>query len=81
MLTVEQIETIRRAYSHEHKSVRAIARELGHGRRVVREAIAGDERHDIEVLGLEPGVYVLSAALDERAAEIQHSTTHLLEAA
>ena len=41
MLTVEQIETIRRAYYHEHKSVRAIARELGHGRRVVREAIAG----------------------------------------
>src|SRR5215210_6350122 len=41
MLTVEQIETIRRAYYHEHKSVRGIARELGHGRRVVREAIAG----------------------------------------
>jgi transposase len=41
MLTVEQIETIRRAYYHEHKSVRAVARELGHGRRVVREAIAG----------------------------------------
>ena len=41
MLTVEQIEAIRRAYYHEHKSVRAVARELGHGRRVVREAIAG----------------------------------------
>lgn len=41
MLKVEQIETIRRAYYHEHKSVRAIARQLGHGRRVVREAIAG----------------------------------------
>jgi transposase len=41
MLTVEQIEAIRRAYYHEHKSVRAIARDLGHGRRVVREAIAG----------------------------------------
>lgn len=41
MLTVEQIETIRRAYYHEHKSVRGIARELGHGRRVAREAIAG----------------------------------------
>jgi transposase len=41
MLTVEQIEAIRRAYYHEQKSVRAIARELGHGRRVVREAIAG----------------------------------------
>ncbi len=41
MLTVEQIEVIRRAYYCEHKSVRAIARELGHGRRVIREAIAG----------------------------------------
>lgn len=42
MLTVEQIEAIRRAYYHEHKSVRAIAREQQHGRRVVREAIAGE---------------------------------------
>ena len=41
MLTVEQIEVIRRAYYCEHKSVRAIARELGHGRRVIREAISG----------------------------------------
>ncbi len=38
MLTVEQIEQIRRAYYCEHKSVRAIAREQGHGRRVIREA-------------------------------------------
>lgn len=28
MLAVEQIETIRRAHYHEHKSLRAIAREL-----------------------------------------------------
>ena len=41
MLTVEEIEAIRRAYYIEEKSVRAIARELHHGRRVVREAIAG----------------------------------------
>ncbi len=41
MLTVEQIEAIRRAYYHDHKSVRAIAREQQHGRRAVREAIAG----------------------------------------
>jgi len=45
MLTVEEIETIRRAYYHEHKSVRAIAREQQHGRRVVREAIAGTTPH------------------------------------
>jgi hypothetical protein len=41
MLTVEDVETIRRAYYHEHKSVRAIAREQRHGRRAVREAIPG----------------------------------------
>lgn len=42
MLTVEQIEAIRRAYYHEHQSVRAIARTQQHGRRVVREAIRGE---------------------------------------
>jgi transposase len=42
MLTVEQVEAIRRAYFVEDKSVRAIARELRHGRRVIREALAGD---------------------------------------
>ena len=42
MLTVEEIEAIRRAYYHEQRSVRCIARELGHGRRVVREAIRGE---------------------------------------
>jgi transposase len=41
MLTVEEIEAIRRAYYREHRSVRAIAREQQHGRRVIREAIAG----------------------------------------
>src|SRR5919202_766990 len=41
MLTVEEIEAIRRAYYREHQSVRAIARAQQHGRRVIREAIAG----------------------------------------
>jgi transposase len=41
MLTVEEMERIRRAYHIEHKSIRAIAREQGHHRRVIREAIAG----------------------------------------
>jgi len=41
MRTVEEVEAIRRAYYHEHKSVRAIAREQRHGRRVIREAIMG----------------------------------------
>jgi len=41
MRTVEHIEEIRRAYYHEKKSIRAIAREQGHGRDVIRAAIAG----------------------------------------
>jgi transposase len=41
MLKVEDIERIRRAYYVEKKSIRAIAREQGHHRRVVREAVAG----------------------------------------
>jgi transposase len=43
MLTVEEIEAIRRAYFREHKGVRAIAREQQHGRRAVRAAIAGTD--------------------------------------
>jgi transposase len=41
MLTVEDIEEIRRAYYVERRSIRAIAREQQHHRRVIREAIAG----------------------------------------
>jgi hypothetical protein len=41
MLTVDEIEQIRRAYYCAQQSVRAIAREQHHHRRVVREAIAG----------------------------------------
>jgi transposase len=41
MLTVDDIEQIRRDYYCEQKSIRAIAREQHHHRRVVREAIAG----------------------------------------
>lgn len=43
MRTVEQIEAIRRAYYQGHKSIRAIAREQGHGREVIRAALAGTE--------------------------------------
>jgi transposase len=42
MLTVEEIAAIRQAYYLEHRSVRSIARELGHGRRVVREVIRAE---------------------------------------
>jgi len=41
MLSVDDIETIRRAYYVEQKSIRAIAQEQRHHRRVVREAIRG----------------------------------------
>jgi transposase len=41
MLTVEEIEQIRRAYYCGQRSVRAIAREQHHHRRVIREVIAG----------------------------------------
>ena len=36
MIQVEDREAIRRAYFVEHKSIRAIARELQHGRNVIR---------------------------------------------
>ncbi len=40
MLKVEDREAIRRAYFIEGKSIRAIARTLGHGRSAIRAAIA-----------------------------------------
>jgi len=43
MIKVEEQEAIRRAYFIEEKSIRAIARELHHGRRLVRRAIAAAE--------------------------------------
>lgn len=52
MISVEQRERIRRAYFLEHKSMRQIARDLGHSRETVRKAI--DES--------EPGQYTLKQA-------------------
>jgi transposase len=52
MIQVEEREQIRRAYFVEHKSIRAIARELKHSRRTVREAL-----HSAE-----PRVYTLKAS-------------------
>lgn len=40
MIQVEVREQMRRAYYVDHKSIRAIARESGHSRRTVREALA-----------------------------------------
>ncbi len=50
MRTVEQIEDIRRAYYQGHKSIRAIAREQGHGRDVIRAALAGTEPGPVRYL-------------------------------
>jgi transposase len=43
VIKVEEYEIIRRAYFHEGQSIRAIAQERGHGRRLVRKAIAWAE--------------------------------------
>ena len=40
---MDDYEVMRRAYFHEGKSIRTIAREQGHGRRLVRKAIAWAE--------------------------------------
>lgn len=46
MLKVDQIERIRRAYYIEHKSMRQIAKEMGHSRETVRRAIdSAEPRH------------------------------------
>ena len=68
MLTVEEIEAIRRAYYHAHKSVRAIAREQGHGRRVVREAIRREtpepRRYRLRVRKRRPVLDPVSGVID-----------------
>ncbi|HEU5330802.1 MAG TPA: IS21 family transposase [Thermomicrobiales bacterium] len=84
MLTVEQVEAIRRAYYCDHKSVRAIAREQHHGRRVVREAIAGTRaaprRYQLRRRKprpvLDPVVALIDAwlAADQRAPRKQRHT-------
>jgi transposase len=43
MIQVEDREQIRRAYFVEHKSIRAISRELKHSRATIREALASGE--------------------------------------
>jgi len=43
MIQVEEHEIIRRAYFVEEKSIREIARELNHGRELIRRAIASPE--------------------------------------
>jgi transposase len=67
MLTVNEIEQIRRAYYCDHQSIRAIARDQHHHRRVVREAIAGVEpprRYRLQRPRPRPMVGPVSALID-----------------
>ncbi len=43
MISVDEREQIRRAYFIENKSIRRIARELGHSRKTVRKALESAE--------------------------------------
>jgi len=66
MIQVEEREAIRRAYFVEHKSIRAIARELKHGRDVIREALASAEprRYTLKAPRAAPTLGAFKAALD-----------------
>src|SRR6266542_1847728 len=57
MITVEQRETIRRAYYLEHKSVRQIAREQRHSRKTVDKAIAQAQAQDQSYPSYQPYPY------------------------
>jgi hypothetical protein len=59
MITVDQKEIIRREYFLNRKSMREIARELHHGRAVIRKAI------------YDPGIPSLSAGLIEEARRLR----------
>jgi hypothetical protein len=60
MIQVEDREVIRRAYFAEHKSIRAIAKELGHGRDTVAAALVA-----------EPAIHLARAACLTEAGRIQ----------
>lgn len=73
MVTVEDREQIRRAYFVERKGIRQIARELGHSRRNVREAIESAEASPY-TLGVPRSAPVLGsykASIDRLLAENQ----------
>lgn len=71
MLKVANKERMRRAYFVENKSIRAIARELGHSRKTVREA----------VINPEPRAYQLSEARSSPVmARYQQKVEEWLEA-
>jgi len=84
MLKVEEIEQIRQAYHREGKSIRRIARELHHTRRVVREALqsAGPRRYEqvqprpSPVLGSVIPIIDQWLIEDQQRPKKQHHTAH-----
>jgi len=71
MIKVEQIETIRRAYFVEGKSIREISRQYGHCRRTVRKAIQGSGpwEYMLEKQRPQPVIGPYKARIDELLAE------------
>jgi transposase len=71
MIKVDEIERIRRAYYIEKKTIRQIARELNHGRKVVRQAIASAEpsKYTLKQPRSAPVLGPYKARIDELLAE------------
>ncbi len=74
MIQVEEREQIRRAYYVEGKSVRQIARERGHSRSTVRQAIESAElgEYKLSVPRPAPVLGAYKASLDRMLEENQH---------
>ncbi len=73
MIKVEDHEAIRRAYFIEDKPIRQIARELHHGREVIRRAIASPElnRYTLQSPREAPVLGPYKARIEELVAENQ----------
>lgn len=71
MIQVEDRELIRRAYFVDHKSVRAIARELKHSRDTIREALGAAEprTYTLKTARPAPVLGAFRAAIDALLAE------------
>jgi transposase len=71
MIQVEDREAIRRAYFVEHRSIRAIARELGHGRHVIRAALTSAEAPNYRLSTARPAPQLgaFKTAIDELLAK------------
>jgi transposase len=74
MIQVETREEIRRAYFIEHQSIRHIARELGHSRATVREAVESAEPNQYTLKQSRPAPVLgpYQASLDRLLEENQH---------